>query len=95
MVFSKIIKEQNILRNNPLNVCRMFKKCIICIIEIILLTVLIRCFVAGIRYIPIGDGLLIINASRIEDNRTFVCEVLESTTGQVIHKKIKFIVERK
>ncbi|CAG9861064.1 unnamed protein product [Phyllotreta striolata] len=49
----------------------------------------------GPRYKPIGDGLLIISASRTEDNRVFICEVVKSNTGKVIHKKIRFIVEHK
>ncbi|CAH1281935.1 unnamed protein product [Diabrotica balteata] len=48
----------------------------------------------GTKYIQIGDGLLIINVTR-EDNRIFVCEALKSSTGQVMDKKIKFIVEHK
>uniref|UniRef100_A0A6P7EYT5 Hemicentin-1 isoform X2 n=1 Tax=Diabrotica virgifera virgifera TaxID=50390 RepID=A0A6P7EYT5_DIAVI len=48
----------------------------------------------GTKYIPIGDGLLIINVTRA-DNRIFVCEALKSSTGQVIDKKIHFVVEHK
>ncbi|XP_072385450.1 fasciclin-2-like isoform X3 [Diabrotica undecimpunctata] len=48
----------------------------------------------GTKYIQIGDGLLIINVTR-EDNRIFVCEALKSSTGQVMDKKIKFVVEHK
>ncbi|XP_057662930.1 fasciclin-2-like isoform X3 [Diorhabda carinulata] len=48
----------------------------------------------GSKYIVIGDGLLIVNVSR-QDNRVFICEAHKYSIGQVIYKKIKFIVEHK